>query len=331
MAKGTTTTWLAVALHYGEPWEEFLIKAVKPYAEVALHTGVAECFYYERSWEKGPHIRLWFKVEPSIFANILKPNLEEHFNQYFESRPSFIKAPYYPADYPADHRWLPNNSIQYIEHGPELSHLGGRQEFSIFENPYMVSSQLVLDTLKEKAAQWTYNEMISSAIKVHLGFCYAVGMDGAEAQRFLGFLSEKWFAENYETPEERSKVESSFAKIYNLQRKDTIPYHLALWQMFKDYDQMEEDPIANWIRGNSNMSLELDLALHIGKLKPLRTLHPVTGTGHSPKWEYFEQLFHLTNNRFGIFNKNEGYMLYTMSESLKTVAASVSAFHRMRV
>ncbi len=331
MAKGTTTDWLAVALHYGEPWEEFLIKAVKPYTDVVLHTGVADCFYFERSWDKGPHVLLWFKVSPAIFAKILKPNLEEHFNQYFESRPSFIKAPYYPADYPADSMWLPNNSIQYPGHGPGQFHLGGSQEFSVFEDQYMASSRLVLETIKEKAAGWTYNEMISSAIKVHLGFCYAVGMNGAEAQRFLAFLSEKWFSKNYHVTEERAKVESSFAKIYNLQRKDTVPYHLALWQMFKDYGQMEDEPFADWIKGNSNMGLELDLALHTGKLKPLRTLRPSSFASHPPKWDYFERLFQLTDNRFGIFNKNEGYLLYTMSESLKAVAASVTAHHRMRV
>ena len=88
--------------------EEFLVKAVKPYTDVVLQTGVAESFYFLRSWEKGPNIRLWFKGNPFILAKMLRPNLDEHFLQYFESRPSVIRNPVYPANYPEGFKWYPN-------------------------------------------------------------------------------------------------------------------------------------------------------------------------------------------------------------------------------
>lgn len=331
MAKRTTTKWLAVALHYGEPWEEFFIKAVKPFSDVTLQAGIAESFCFERSWEKGPHVRLWFKVNPSIFSKLLKPNLEEHFNQYFESRPSVIKSPYYPADYPSERRWMPNNSVQYPDLKIESTHFGGTKEVALFENHYMASSLLVLETMKEKANRWTYNEMISSAIKVHLSFAYAVGMDCTEAQQFMEFMKDKWFANYCQAEGEKAKTERTFANIYKLQRKDTIPYHLALWEMFKEYEYMDEDHMSNWIKMNADMNLDLDLALSEGNLKPMRTIQKSTTSKYPAKWDYFSQLINRTNNRFGLFNKNEGYMLYTISESMKMVSDSILMMREMRI
>ena len=113
MTLRTTTDWLTVNLYYGKPWEEFLVKAVKPYTEVVTQTGVAERFFFERNWERGPNISLTFKGSPNVFFKILKPNLEEHFLQYFDSRPSSVNPPKYPSGYPSNYKWHPTNSIHY--------------------------------------------------------------------------------------------------------------------------------------------------------------------------------------------------------------------------
>ena len=324
MALRTTTKWLAVSLHYGEPWEELLIKAVKPYIDVVLQTGVADSFYYLRSWEKGPNIRLYFKGNPFILAKMLRPNLDEHFQQYFESRPSFIKYPVYPDRYPDEFKWHPNNTIQYAHADPATDCFGGLKELDLMEKQYELSSKLILNTMKEKASRWTYNEMISTAIKTHLGFAYALGMDLEEAANFFRFLLDNWFDGYYKKQsEDRDKTNQSFAKIYALQRKDVIPYQSALWEMIKNYEQMEDKTFVEWINVNANASLELNFVLDSKKLRPIKVPFNVAYK-FPPAWYYYESLVKLTNNRLGIFNKNEGFLLYTMAESLKIVTSSDS-------
>ncbi|MEZ4957535.1 MAG: lantibiotic dehydratase C-terminal domain-containing protein [Saprospiraceae bacterium] len=331
MALRTTAKWLAVSLYYGEPWEEFLIKAVKPYADVVLQTGVAERFYFERSWEKGPNIRLWFKGNPYILAKMLRPNLDEHFLQYFESLPSQVSAPNYPEDFPQEYKWHPNNSIHYTNYSPALDLFGGNNELSIMERQYQASSMLALKTIKEKAARWTYNEMVSTAIKFHLGLAYAVGMDLLEANHFFNYLSDNWFSANYphQRPEQ-SRAEFSFAKIFSLQRKDTVPYHIALWELFKRYESMDDPQFIDWIKVNANVSMEISIALDNQKLKPKKPTLSFSNT-HPKTWDYFESLIKLTNNRLGIFNKNEGYLFYTLAESLKVATAESYNYRRARV
>ncbi|HHH49559.1 MAG TPA: hypothetical protein ENK52_01120, partial [Saprospiraceae bacterium] len=74
MADKESFKWLAVHLFYNEPWEEFLAKAVKPYVDTLVQTGIAAQFFFIRYWERGPHIRLRIKGEKNIIDNIVQPN-----------------------------------------------------------------------------------------------------------------------------------------------------------------------------------------------------------------------------------------------------------------
>jgi hypothetical protein len=81
MATRATATWLTASLYYNGPWEYFLAKAIKPYVDVVLQTGVAERFFFERRWQESPHACLYFKGNADVLHHILKPNLQEHFQQ----------------------------------------------------------------------------------------------------------------------------------------------------------------------------------------------------------------------------------------------------------
>jgi hypothetical protein len=321
MALRTTSKWLAVSLYYGEPWEEFLVKAVKPYTDVVRQTGVAERFFFERSWNMGPHIQLWFKGNPYVLTNMLRPNLNEHFEQYFASRPSFVNPPKYPRAFPDKYKWHPNNSVQYSHYHPEQEYSGGQLELNLLEQQFEASSKLVLQSLREKSNRWTYSEMISTAIKIHVGFAYALGMDRGEAGHFFEFLFNNWYRSNsLNDDSERSNTVHSFHKIFNLQRKDTVPYHTALWQLLLDYEKMEDTQYVNWINVNADTSVDLNFALEQGKLPRKATNSP---NGNYPKaWHYYESLVKSTNNRLGIFRKNEGYLFYIIAESLRTINQS---------
>jgi hypothetical protein len=340
MSYRAASKWLTVCLHYNEPWEEFLIKAVKPYIDVVLQTGVAERFYFQRSWERGPNIRLWFKGSPYVLENMLKPNLEEHFHQYFESRPSFIVEPQYPIGFPAEFRWFPNNSVQYFNYEPELDRFGGRLELLLCEKQFQASSCIVLKTLKEKTGKWTYNEMIGAAIKLHLSLAYAVGMSMEEAQLFFQWMADDWAFKNTKTEVENGKSQDkeaalrSFQKIFELQKKDIVPYHAALWELFKNYRKVEDEAFIDWFHINVNTSLELGLALESGKLQVRRVLEntpPPCNPDQAALWNFYSEFVFLTSNRLGIHSKNEGYLYYAIGKSLQAIRAGITPLKKAEV
>jgi hypothetical protein len=344
MSVKSTSKWLTVCLYYNEPWEEFLVKAVKPYVDVVTRTGVADRFYFQRSWERGPNIRLWFKSNSFVLESMLKPNLNEHFQQYFESRPSLMVEPDYPGNFPNNLKWHPNNSIRLFDVKPELERYGGKLEWSICAKQFEASSFIVLQTIKEKATRWTYNEMLGTAIKLHLSMTYAAGMNQAEAASFFQVLFNAWKYKNLRK-EDTSQQDSlsslpadgiirSFQKLFDLQKKDVVPYHSALWELFKNFHHSEDKAFVNWFHVNANVSLELSLSLENGKLQ--------TGSGYFPKgfleterqeslWNFYAEFVLKTNNRLGIHQKHEGYLLYTMAQSLAMITSDQSAATPVKV
>lgn len=324
----SATKWLTTCLHYNEHWETLLSKAVKPFTDVVLQTGVAECFYFERSMERGPHLRLHFKSTEYLLENILKPNLLEHFQQYFEAKPSFLVEPKYPASFPEKLKWHPNNSIHFDDGQPEHK-LGVKPlEMSILAAQYQASSCMVLNTLKDKNADWSQAEKINTALKLHLSMLYAFGITLKEAAGFTAWALDNWEAgylpkdkHNYVTINSES-LRRTYHSNFELQRKDMHPYLSAIWELLKNYQKVGDQGFIDWIHANSSTNLELSLALDAEKVRPLPT--PVAP--QEPIWTYYADFIQKTNNRLGINGVNEGYLFFALAQSLKLLKQGNRSF-----
>ncbi len=339
MSINTPSKWLTVCLHYNEPWDEFLVKAVKPYVDVVRQTGISEHFFFERSWKRGPHIRLHFKGNPFVICKMLKPNLEEHFKQYFETRPSFIIEPKYPETFPEDHKWLPNNSIQYLP----LDHItvqnGKPHELTLCKKQYEVCSRLVLNTLKEKVDNRAQNELLHTAVKMHLGFATGLGMSQAEAALFFGVLFDQWKAqllkqESFYAQRKQPTVIHSFQKIFEHQKSELVPRHAALWEVFKSYNQIGDEEFSEWVHVNAELGLELNLGIEEGLFSKRRLAIGRANFKDGRQailWNIFANLVAALNNRLGIHNKNEGYLLFLLSQSLHTLKVRAKSRKRTAV
>lgn len=331
MSFRASTKWLTVCLYYNEPWEEFLLKAVKPYADIVMQTGIAERFYFQRCWENGPHIRLWFKGNENILEGMLKPNIEEYFAHFFESRPSFRVEPNYPSDYSDKLKWEPNNSLRYLPNAPAMSCFSGALGLSICEKHYHASSKVVLESLADKGVRWTYDDALSTANKLHLSFAFAVGMDLEEAKQFFQQLFNNWKAGNFSTKEglefkeDRSQADRilSFNRIFELQRAGITAFNQALWQSLENGMNLDEEGAnEEWIQTTLNINIELGLVQDAGKLKmeecPLEFHSDLKLSPEQEQfWRVYARLIHLTNNRLGIVNGDEGYLFYSLAKSLK--------------
>ena len=83
-----------------------------------------------------------------MINSILKPNLEEHFNHYFESKPSRRVEPNYPPNFSEDLKWYPNNTLKYSDYEPEFGRYGGSVGIALSEKQFLISSQTVLEFIK---------------------------------------------------------------------------------------------------------------------------------------------------------------------------------------
>ena len=276
MTKGPKNHWLAAHLYYNEPWEEFLTKAVEPYITSVMRAGVAEQYFFIRYWDRGPHIRLRFKADAAVIEQIFRPNLLEHFENYFEDKPSKRTNPNYPANFPDDFKWLPNNSVQFFNYGPELERYGGAMGVQIAEEHFQISSDITLTTLKKKDLNGLMTMRMGVAIKLHLSFIFTMGLELNDAISFFRMIFYNWLPRSFRfytkglSKEDYQKLSyetiDSFSRSYEMQKTALVSFHRTLWNGLEEKNEFEEENLNSWISKNEGIKTKLFQTLKNGQL-----------------------------------------------------------------
>ncbi|HLP46581.1 MAG TPA: lantibiotic dehydratase C-terminal domain-containing protein [Candidatus Kapabacteria bacterium] len=334
MMNNKSKTWLAAYLYHAEPWEDFLVNVMKPFVDNILEKAWAEQFFFIRFWERGPHIRLRFKGENDILQNQVKSRLETYFLNYFKEHPSLRREPEDMAKWQADQQWFPNDSVQYIEYGPEVERYGGPEAILIAEKQFETSSRDVLAVIADSAS-WDYDRALGAAIQLHLGFVFALGMNLAEAGEFFSRIARHWFASAYGyipnapniSPEELKKSREitmkAFEENFSRQKATLVSYHETMWNAFTAGREFEQEWLNFWVQRMKAIADELKNMQKQNKLLIPPWFQPEPGKKTPVDcqygWPILESYIHMTNNRLGILNRDEAYLGYLIKESLKAV------------
>jgi len=322
-------TWLAAHLYYAEPWEEFLINAVKPYVDTVLEKKLAEQFFFVRYWERGPHIRLRFKGKKHILDQKTKPQLESFFLNYFKKNSSRRNEPERTRKLTEEQSWFPNNSLQFIPYEPEVERYGGPVGILISEKQFEVSSRAVLSIIKE-SNNWDYDRALGAAIQLHLSFAFSLGMDLTETTQFYSHIFKIWFSHAYGAEPNISAEESkksqdlalkAFDENFSRQKSILIPYHEKLLNAFEDNTEFEQAWLNSWLQEMTIVGNELRDAQKKRQLIIPDWFNPSpeinVPEANQKLWPILESYVHMTNNRLGILNRDEAYLGYLIKRSLE--------------
>lgn len=314
----TATSWMAVHLHYCEPWEQFLVQAIKPYAATVIATGIAQQYNFLRFWERGPHIRLRFKGDAEVLKNLLQPNLEKHFHNYFEVRPSLLNVPNYPTNFPQQFRWLPNNSIQYAAFEIPVHRLGGEDFSQVAEQHFQASSDIVLHLMETHSTTWDSEEALLAAVKLHLSLLHSMGLNRSEMHQFVAQYFKNWLQNApHFTPRSRRNPQfelsyrdqllKEFKRDYRNHRFLLQPKICKFWHCLQQKCYFEDEAFNEWLDFNQAAYYVLRTK-YDGCYSYTKT--PVAFTN------FCSELMHQTNNRLGIHDVNEGYLMYLLMHIL---------------
>ena len=328
-------TWLAAYLYYNEPWEEFLQQAIMPFVRQILLEGLAQQFFFIRYWEKGPHIRLRFKGEADVLENKVKPALLQYFSHYFAQHPSCRTDPAWLAEVPEAYQWFPNNSIQFISYEPETERYGGDTGILISEQQFQVSSEAVLAVIAA-SKHWDYNQALGVAIQMHLGFAFTAGMNLSEIVEFFSCVFQNWLPRAYEPYQQnltttnlkarQDDVLKAFRHTYEKQKSTLLVLFTQIWQALENQTKFEQAWFNNWVGQMRTVNEDLRQAQANGQLiLPDWTANLPTETTTREKqqrWYIYDSYIHMTNNRLGIRNRDEGYLAYLIKEGLTEMVLS---------
>lgn len=324
-------TWLAAYLYYNEPWEEFLVKSVQPFVQQMITSKLADQYFFIRYWEKGPHIRLRFYGDIDVLNEKVKPALIRHFEAWFEENPSERTDPEWMKEAVAEHRWFPNNTVQFIDYEPETDRYGGEAATLLAERQFNASSNATFDVISESLQSWDYNRALGAAIQLHLGFAFGIGMNQEEAAAFFSNVFQNWaprayyFFEKDITSEEleRRRLETlkAFETNFQNQKDALLPFFQTVWEAFEDGQLFDQEWLNQWVVDMTAIKEQLDKLQQNNQLvipdwyqvKEFNTIPEE----NKQRWAIYDSYIHMVNNRLGIMNRDEGYLAYLVRESFK--------------
>ena len=286
---------MVARLNYNEPWVLFLTKSLKPFMDTVTRTGMVERYFWERSYDGGAHIRLYFRSESDVKDALLVPTLEFHFQMYFEDIPSFRRV-----NLPHN---APNNTVQFVDYQPDADNWGGSIGMPIAERHFQSSSDTVLEFMAVKGDNWLPDDVMATAIEMHLAFVEAAGMDTEEAVRFFEYCLLYHSKEDFRI--------QYFEEFFETQQEPLLDFHEKLWVLLQSKTEFKEVVYNDWREHCFYTTADIIRTFRLRVLK--------IEAKFSAIWTMYAKLLNKTNNRLGLHGRDESLVFYLMMRSLEKI------------
>ena len=291
----TSAAWVVAHLYYDQPWLNFLTKSVKPFVDSLTKSGIIERYYFERSQDRGAHIRLYFRCNEELLRTLVLPNLRKHFGQYFDDKPSTRRT-----EKPA---FEPNNTVRIFDHVPDIDGWGGPVGLPIAERHFQSSSEAVLDFMALKGDDWSSDDVLATAIEMHIGFIESVGMDNEEAARFFEYCLLYHSTEDFRL--------QYFEEFFDTQREPLLDFHAKLWESLQNKTEFTEITYNQWLEQCFYTTQDLRRTFRQRVLK--------IEAKFSALWTVYAKMMRTTNNRLGLIGRDESLIYYLMMRSMEKI------------
>jgi Lantibiotic biosynthesis dehydratase C-term len=283
-----TTEWLAARFYHAAPWDTFLSKSLKPFVASAIGSGVAEKYWFERCMDGMPHICLYFRGKSGWIDSILRPNLQIHFNGYFETKPTYDFSTAYNAPKGI------SEHIQVSTFMPDISIYGGTVGFSIALRHLENSGNEVLRRIAAPNT-WSLEDAWQNGLRMHLDFAQMAGLNARETSQLFKLLILKYFPEH-----KKQRYESTFlGKV--LLSQQINQFVLNIWQ---DAVPTQEITPAyqDWLQSCAQTATDFQELVCLQN-EPFLL-------------EIFGQLIRKTNSQLGITGAHEAALFNAIAEGL---------------
>ncbi len=314
--------WLAAYLYYPGAPAPFLTSTVAPFVEEVKREGIAEDWFFISYWEKGPHIRLRFRLPDPERREALRVRLADYFKAAFSELSEAVPSV-------SDPEIRVPGTVFFAEYEPETTRYGGTQAMPVAERLFQVSSESVLSVLQKQHAQWSYERAMGAAIQMHLALAHSCCKNHKEACLFFEYVFKSWAPAAYHPAytglseatflEKREEALQAFEVNFEAQRETLVPFQEQVWEMLEAGESFDEPWYDNWVKALLEVSAQLTALHQKGLLRVSEEFLAPEGeipVSQRSVWSVYASYLHMSNNRLGILNRDEGYLAYLMSRSL---------------
>ncbi len=314
--------WLSAYLYYAGSKEELLLH-LWPTVDQMLFEKLIHQFFFVRYYDRGPHLRLRLKLSEASSEEVVKQQLQETFNNFL------LTAPPSADKTTIDEPELPSNTIYYVAYQPEMLRYGGPEGIVLSETQFDLSSRVVISILQQSGA-WGYGKALGAALTLHLITLRSLAIPVEQLIDCCNLGQASWITYSINTDFEpvdektlREKIDD-MTHSYTQQKGSILPILNQVWQTLDDEAPFEEEHFNHWTTSMKSI---------VGALKKTITDQPMpdeyyVDMGLQPLsaicpsyWPIIDSYIHMTNNRLGILNRDEGFLYYILKEFLQDTHA----------
>jgi thiopeptide-type bacteriocin biosynthesis protein len=320
------TTWLSAHLFCMPPWENFLVQGVLPFVQEMLQSEKITGWFFIRYWEKGPHIRLRLRGQSAIITQEVKPRLTQYFTDWFAAHPT-VRNDFDAAGqrHPFAENWFPNDTALFIDYEPETERYGGiAAGITLAETHFQSSSAAVMGALAQNA-NWSYSRSLGMAIQLHTSFAHCCGFTRMESLELFNRLYEAWLPHAYynealkdeaQMTRKRAEALEAFRITFEKHKAQLSAFAATLWQALNDGEEFADEWFNQWLQEVKATDRHFRQVRSEGKIVLPAWYGGLQGLDEPTMQQFavYESYFHMTNNRLGLFNRDEAYVAYIIRE-----------------
>jgi thiopeptide-type bacteriocin biosynthesis protein len=284
-----------------------LIHYLLPFCKQLKKEKVIKSYFFIRYNEGGSHIRIRFYAT--------QHNIDKHIIPSFADVWEALQAQF------------PKEMVHYTYaiYEPEVERYGGKWGIALAEAHFADSSQTIFSILR-KNKQFDYAKALGYAMQLHFSFIWACRFSSSEAKFLIQSMYIHWFesATDFyirninpaaERNEARQTVMRSFEDSYKKQAAGLSNFIVSFWEALQE-ETYSEPVIKRWVGCVLRIHKKYQALDKRGKLSIYAELPDRYTDGNYKLSVIYESLFHMTNNRLGILNMDEGFIGFIMLKLL---------------
>jgi len=193
-------------------------------------------------------------------------------------------------------------TIQTARYEPEIDRYGNYESITWAEQYFECSSQYILNWLVKRERN---QSAVTQAIKLHLILLHTLKWDDEALKEVCNFFLEGWLPKLYNPtdPKEEQRIFwlNQFEKVFDPMKNKTLQAGNQFWQ------QLNQDIVDD------------NLIEYLSKTTKVICLYQNVDFEKNKMFQVISSFMHMNNNRLGISNDEEAYIMYVITVCLRFI------------
>lgn len=303
--------WISCHIFHNLSFERVIVELVHPLVASLHHQKLICRSFFIRYWDGGPHLRLRIQLSgrenPEDISAIIQNTATNYFQSLAEPKVTF--------------------RLEFPPYNRETDRYGGVQAMALSELQFADSSRVVVELLSKFRQHWDYKIALGLAMQMHILFAKATLHSTGKTIHFFNTFFQNWLSNSLKLEDHQSvsqeavvNIIAHFDQSYTSQKDKINRLVQSSWENRQPGDWMRY-----WFQSCCRLHGAMQTIQASGALTPPAWFSPSVDSPVSltnqAAWSIYESHIHMTNNRLGIYLRDEAFIAFLIVKGLLALPA----------